>query len=55
MGKSVMNYLENLGADWDNILIAICDENLEQSYKLIKENPQISEAELVSRLPQIED
>ena len=45
-----MDYLKDLGADWDTILIAICDENLEQSYKLIKENPKISKAEFLEKI-----
>ena len=33
---------------------AICDENLEKSYQLIKENPNISKAEFL-RIMQIEE
>ena len=55
MGRLVMDYLKALGADWDTILIAICDENLEQSYKLIQENPQISKAEFLEKMQITED
>jgi thermostable 8-oxoguanine DNA glycosylase len=50
MGTLVMNYLRNLGTKSVAILDAICDENLEQSYKLIQENPTISKAEFLERM-----
>lgn len=34
---------------------AICDENLEQSYQLIKENPKISKAEFLAKMQISED
>ena len=49
MGSLVMNYLRELGTKSVAILDAICDENLEQSYKLIQENPKISKAEFLKR------
>jgi len=51
-GTLVMNYLADLGADWEDILDAICDENLELSFKLIQENPEITVEELLSKLPE---
>jgi len=41
-GISVMNYLEGLGMEMMAIGQAISDENLEKSYQLIQENPQIT-------------
>ena len=55
MGISVMNYLQKLGMDMITIGEAICDENLEQSYKLIKENPNISKAEFLEKMQITED
>ena len=55
MGISVMNYLQKLGMDMITIGEAICDENLEQSYKLIKENPKISKAEFLEKMQITED
>ena len=49
-GILVMNYLRELGTDSAVILDAICDENLEQSYKLIQENPKITKAEFLSKM-----
>ena len=51
----VLNYLRTLGMAPADILEAICDENLEESYKLIKENPKISKAEFLKRMPRLED
>ena len=50
-----MDCLKDLEMDWDTILIAICDENLEQSYKLIEENPKISKAEFLKRMPMLSE
>lgn len=47
---SVMNYLRSLDMEGVAILDAICDENLEASYKLIQENPKISKAEFLQRM-----
>ena len=55
MGRLVMDYLKDLGVDWDTILISICDENLEASYKLVQENPKISKAEFLQRMQISED
>ena len=49
-GMLVMNYLRDLETDWVAILDAICDENLEQSYKLIQENPKITKAEFLAKM-----
>ena len=49
-GSLVMNYLRELETDWVAILDAICDENLEQSYKLIQENPKITKAEFLAKM-----
>ena len=49
-GMLVMNYLEKLEASPLEILDAVCDENLEQSYELIKENPKITKAEFMQRM-----
>ena len=54
-GMSVMNYLRDLGVDMITIGEAVCDENLEQSYKLITENPKISKAEFLERMQITED
>ena len=54
-GMLVMNYLRELGADSVEILDAICDENLEQSYKLIQENPKITKAEFLAKMQITED
>ena len=54
-GMLVMNYLQELGTDWLAIGDAICDENLEQSYKLIQENPQITKAEFLEKMQKTED
>ena len=48
-GSLVMKYLRELGMDSAAILDAICDENLEQSYKLIQENPKITKAEFLMK------
>jgi hypothetical protein len=50
-----MNYLEGLNMEGVAILDAICDENLELSYKLIKENPKISKAEFLRRMPMVSE
>jgi hypothetical protein len=41
-GIFVMDYLKGLGVDMTAVLDAICDQNLEQSYQLIKYNPNIT-------------
>ena len=52
---SVMNYLRDLNTEGVAILDAICDENLEQSYKLITENPKISKREFLEIMQISED
>ena len=54
-GILVMDYLETLNADSVEILHAICDENLEKSYRVIKENPKISKAEFLKMVPVVVD
>ena len=54
MGISVMNYLQGLGIEMITIGKAICDENLERSYQLIKENPKMTKEEFLSAM-QIEE
>ena len=49
-GVLVMNYLEALGATSCEILDAICDENRERSYNLIKENPKITRMEFLEKM-----
>ena len=49
-GVLVMDYLQSLNVKMITIGDAICDENLEQSYQLIKENPKISKAEFLERM-----
>ena len=49
-GISVTDYLQGLGIDMITILDAVCDENLEQSYQLIKENPQITKEEFLEKM-----
>ncbi len=55
MGTLVMDYLEELQVNPIAMLDAICDENLEQSYKLIKENPKITKAEFLQKMGITED
>ena len=50
MGVSVMDYLESLELDMITIGRAICDKNLERSYQLIKENPNISKEEFLTAM-----
>ena len=53
-GTLVMDYLESLNVSWVNILDAVCDEKLEQSYQIIKDNPKISKAKFFE-MTQIEE
>ena len=53
-GILVMNYLRDLKMSSVNILDSICDENLEKSYQLIKENPKIIKQEFLE-IMQIEE
>ncbi len=49
-GMLVMNYLKSLQTDILTIGDAIEDDNLEKSYQLIKENPQITKAEFLKQM-----
>lgn len=49
-GMLVMNCLRELKMDSAAILDAICDENLEQSYNLIKNNPKITKEEFLEKM-----
>lgn len=49
-GLLVMNYLQSLGMSSVNILDAICDDNLENSYQLIQEHPQITKKEFMNKM-----
>ena len=49
-GIVVMDYLETLGMNYPTILDAICDRNVEASYRLIKENPNISKEEFLRKM-----
>lgn len=53
-GILVMNYLRDLKMSSVNILDSICDENLEKSYQLIKDNPKITKKEFLNKM-QIEE
>ena len=45
-----MDHLQSLEVDMTAVGLAIDDQNLEQSYELIKENPQITKAEFMQRM-----
>ena len=49
-GILVMDYLQSLEVDMTAVGLAIDDQNLEQSYELIKDNPQITKAEFMQRM-----
>ena len=49
-GIVVMDYLETLGMNYETILVAICGENVGASYRLIKENPNISKEEVLRKM-----
>ena len=46
----VMDYLQSLGVRMIVVGRAVCDKNLEASYKLIQENPKISKTEFLQRM-----
>lgn len=50
MGEFVTNYLQNIGLDLLTIGEAICDENLQKSYALIKNNPTIDKLTFVKMM-----
>ncbi len=54
-GMLVMHYLKDLGTEWVAILDAVCEENLEQSFKLIQENPGITKEEFLEKMQILED
>ena len=54
-GMLVMDYLRSLQVDSSAILDAICDENLERSYKLIRDNPRIGKNEFLTKMGISED
>ena len=49
-GIFVMNYLKSIGLDWGTIGDAICDENLDKSCDIIRQNPTITKYEFVEQL-----
>ena len=49
-GVFVIDYLKSIGFDFETILDAICDENLDKSYEIITQNPTISKYEFVEKL-----
>ena len=55
MGMLVMDYLQSLGVKMIAIGEAIDDKNLEKSYQLIKENPQITKEEFLEKMQISED
>lgn len=57
MGITVMDYLQSLGLNMITILEAIQDGKLENSYKLIQENPSITKEEFLKKMniEEIED
>ena len=55
MGMLVMDYLQDLGVKMITIGEAIDDKNLDRSYQLIKENPQITKAEFLKKMQISED
>ncbi len=54
-GMLVMNYLRDLKVEMIAIARAVDDRKLEQSYKLITENPKISKREFLERMQISED
>ena len=49
-GILVMDYLQALGMNMLTVGSAIDDTNLEKSYQLITENPQITKAEFLKKM-----
>ena len=54
MGITVMNYLQSLGLNMLTIGEAVDDRNLEKSYNIIINNPNISKDEFL-KIMQIEE
>lgn len=48
--KYVMNYLLSLNVDGEVIKLAIADRNLDKSYQIIKDNPNINAEEFIEEL-----
>lgn len=46
----VMDYLRGVGLDMTTVGDAICDENLERSYEIITQNPNITKYEFIEQL-----
>lgn len=49
-GVFVMDYLESIGLDFVTIGKAVCDKNLDKSYKIIVQNPSISKHDFIEKL-----
>ena len=54
-GRLVMDYLKALDTNMIAVGKAIDDENLEQSYQLIRDNPQITKEEFLTKMGITED
>ena len=50
MGILVMDYLQTLGMSMMTVGTAISDNNLEKSYQLIKDNPQITKQDFLNQM-----
>ena len=55
MGILVMDYLQDLGMSMMTVGTAISVKNLEKSYQLIKNNPQITKAEFLTKMGLVEE
>ena len=51
-GTFVYDYLESINVNLSNVAEAISDDNLEKSYKLIKDNPSITKEEFLKAMKQ---
>lgn len=49
-GMSVMKFLQNLGMNMITVGEAIEDKNLEKSYQIIQQNPQITKEEFLEKM-----
>ena len=49
-GTFVYDYLESINVNLSNVAEAISDDNLEKSYKLIKDNPSITKEEFLKAM-----
>ena len=50
MGITVMDYLQSIGLNMSTIGQAIQDGKIENSYKLIQENPKITKEEFLKKM-----